>query len=581
MKLAPRNSTNISRTFEPVVANAVICGKQQRICRTFFNLKRSLSSLFLGAILCVSFATTCAAVTYSITPNPASVNENGGHLTFTISRSSTTSAATVYASTVTDQGYSNPGGNYYYLGIANQVVNFSVGQSTAQVTVTINDLGLTSGSEVFRFIVQQNSTDPVSTYLATDNFTINNNDVTYSITPNPASVNENDGHLTFTISRSSTTGAVTVYASTVQDQGFNNNGLYYEGIVNQPVSFSAAQSTAQVSVTINDVGLSSGSEVFRFIVQQNPTDPVSSYLATDNFTIVNGDTAAPGTKFGIDYRDYGATATTGVNIPAITAAGKQFVCEYIGTADNDGYLRPADVIALTNQGLQIVSIFERSPTSVSYFTLANADYDATVAINAAIEAGQPSGSAIYFTVDYSVLTPDFSAIDSYFREIRLDFNTYFNAHPGINYKIGVYAPGNLLPTIMNDSSVGASYSWVAEPFGYAYSSANLAQTQDGITLSGVGITVDLDEAYTTDFGQWGASSGSSSQPTFGGSSVSGGNLQTTLSGLSTGQSVIIEVSTDLRTWTPVETNSASGSTMTLTNGINASEKMEFFRARLQ
>lgn len=42
--------------------------------------------------------------------------------------------------------------------------------------MTINDKGLTTGSETFRFIVQQNSNDLTGTYLATDNFTINNND---------------------------------------------------------------------------------------------------------------------------------------------------------------------------------------------------------------------------------------------------------------------------------------------------------------------------------------------------------------------------------------------------------------------
>ncbi len=98
-------------------------------------------------------------------------------------------------------------------------------------------------------------------------------------------------------------------------------------------------------MTINDVAAAFGSETFRFIVQQNSTDPVSTYLATDNFTIVNGDIAASGTTFGVDYRNPVANATNatmGVNVPAIKAAGKQFVCEYIGGAANDGYLRIRD-----------------------------------------------------------------------------------------------------------------------------------------------------------------------------------------------------------------------------------------------
>src|SRR5665213_2567876 len=508
------------------------------------------------------------AVTYSISPNPASVNENAGSLTFTVTRSSSSGTATVYASTVQDQGYSNGGD---YVGLVNQTFNFSAGQSTAQVSVTINDQGLTSGSKIFRIEVQKNSTDPIGTYLATDNFTILDNDpaaVTYSISPNPASVNENAGSLTFTITRSSSSGTATINASTVQDQGFSNNGLYYVGVLNQTVNFSAGQTTAQVSVTINDVKAAFGSETFRFIVQQNSTDPISTYLATDNFTITNGDVPASGTKFGVDYRDSGATATTGVTVSGFTAAGKQFVCEYIGGAANDGYLRASDVEVLTNQGLQIVSIFERTPKSVSYFTIANADTDAADAIAAAILTGQPSGSAI----------------DSYFQEIRTDFNQYFNAHPGVTFKIGVYAAGDVLPTIMNDASVGASYSWLAEPFGSPYPSPNLAQTQDSTPSNPIsigGINVDLDEAYTANFGQWGGSATLLSPPIFGNPSVSGDLLQTTLSGLSAGEKVVIYVSPDLKNWTLVQSNVVSGSTIQFTYPINPATKSQFFRATVQ
>ena len=285
------------------------------------------------------------ATTYSISPNPASVNENAGHLTFTVTRSSSSSAATVYASTVHDQGYSNNG---YYVGVSNQVVSFSAGQSTAQVSVTINDLGLTSGSETFRFIVQQNSTDPVSTYLATDNFTINYNDAatTYSISPNPASVNENAGHLTFTITRSSSLSAATVYASTVQDQGYSNNG-YYVGVSNQVVNFSASQSTAQVSVTINDLGLTSGSETFRFIVQQNPTDPVSTYLATDNFTINNNDAAI---TYSISPNPASVNENAGHLIFTVTRSSSLSAATvYASTVQDQGYSNNGYYVGVSNQ----------------------------------------------------------------------------------------------------------------------------------------------------------------------------------------------------------------------------------------
>src|ERR1700722_13416110 len=285
--------------------------------------------------------------TYSISPNPASVDENAGTLTFTITRSNSSSAATVYASTVQDQGYSNNGD---YTGIVNQAVSFSAGQTQATVSVHIDDLGLTQGSETFRFIVQQNSTDSTSTYLATDNFTINNTDTatSYSISPNPASVNENAGTLTFTITRSNSSSAATVYASTVQDQGYSNNGDY-TGIVNQAVSFSAGQTQATVSVHIDDLGLTQGSETFRFIVQQNSTDSTSTYLATDNFTINNTDTA---TSYSISPNPASVNENAGTLTFTITASNRRSAATvYASTVQDQGYSNNGDYTGIVNQAV--------------------------------------------------------------------------------------------------------------------------------------------------------------------------------------------------------------------------------------
>ncbi len=70
-------------------------------------------------------------------------------------------------------------------------------------------------------------------------------------------------------------------------------------------------------------------------------------------------------------------------------------------------------------------------------------------------------------------------------------------------------------------------------------------------------------------------------PSFGGSFVSIAELQTTLSGLSAGETVVVEVSSDLRNWTPIQTNTVSGSTFSFANAINPAIKSQFFRARVQ
>jgi hypothetical protein len=70
-------------------------------------------------------------------------------------------------------------------------------------------------------------------------------------------------------------------------------------------------------------------------------------------------------------------------------------------------------------------------------------------------------------------------------------------------------------------------------------------------------------------------------PYFSDFTVSGNKLQINLSGLATGESVVLEVSTDLSTWLPIQTNTATGSILTYTNVPSPHVSYEFFRAHLQ
>ena len=114
-----------------------------------------------------------AATTWAISPATASVSEGAGSVTFTVSRSSSSTAQTVYASTTQTEGFTN---NNDYVGLANQPMAFAVGQSSKTVTVSITDNTVVEPNETFGLIVQQNTADPVSTFLAKARFTIVNND---------------------------------------------------------------------------------------------------------------------------------------------------------------------------------------------------------------------------------------------------------------------------------------------------------------------------------------------------------------------------------------------------------------------
>jgi hypothetical protein len=57
-----------------------------------------------------------------------------------------------------------------------------------------------------------------------------------------------------------------------------------------------------------------------------------------------------------------------------------------------------------------------------------------------------------------------------------------------------------------------------------------------------------------------------------------GALQMTLSGLTTGDTVVLQVSTNLQNWVSVQTNVVNSSTLSLTNTINPAIPIQFFRA---
>ena len=113
------------------------------------------------------------ASTWSISPTSISVGEAQESVTFTITRSGSTAAQTVYVSTTINQGSYNDSDYVYWL---NQPFAFMVGQSSHTVTVQINDDLQYEQSETFGVVVQASASDPASRYLAQTTFTIQDDD---------------------------------------------------------------------------------------------------------------------------------------------------------------------------------------------------------------------------------------------------------------------------------------------------------------------------------------------------------------------------------------------------------------------
>ncbi|HEV2335933.1 MAG TPA: hypothetical protein VGS13_10580 [Stellaceae bacterium] len=155
----------------------------------------------------------------------------------------------------------------------------------------------------------------------------------YSISPNPAQVLDNAGQLIFTVTRTNKSGPAVVYASVVDDQGFLNNGDY-TFTNDTEVFFAAGVASVKVAVGITDTGAASGSEVFRFIIQQHRTDPASTSLASDKFTITN--TTAPAAAAAAPFT-FADIAPAGTNSAAANPATPSNYVPGTGAANEQAY----------------------------------------------------------------------------------------------------------------------------------------------------------------------------------------------------------------------------------------------------
>jgi hypothetical protein len=144
-------------------------------------------------------------------------------------------------------------------------------------------------------------------------------------------------------------------------------------------------------------------------------------------------------------------------------AGLNFVFRYYSTTTTQPQKRltAPEANAILAAGLMIGVIYEDLPNVVSYFTNARGIQDATNAFNTAVAMGQPTGSAIYFAVDYNAPTADISGpILDYFNGVSQGMQTS-SAGGAITYAIGVYGSGDVCDFIKGQSNL-AKYSWLSE-----------------------------------------------------------------------------------------------------------------------
>lgn len=194
-----------------------------------------------------------------------------------------------------------------------------------------------------------------------------------------------------------------------------------------------------------------------------------------------------------------------------------FVGRYLGRA------KKAEIDALGAAGFQIVSILEHDSNHADYFTSARGLADGAEAARLAAAVGQPTGTPVYFAVDYD----DANWYKGNFANV-VDYLTGVNsamATAGNPYAIGVYSPGGILEVAQARSL--ATFFWQAFGSGMyrnktPFAGANLRQISSTSMFPGTsGFGVDYDVADNDAPGSWAPATAPSSNTRDGGTGDAG------------------------------------------------------------
>ncbi|MBF0339617.1 MAG: hypothetical protein HQL95_01470, partial [Magnetococcales bacterium] len=223
-----------------------------------------------------------ASYTYTVTSSADSTTPvtEGNAITFTITRSGSGSASTVYVST-TD---SSAVGGSDFQAVTAQEVKFAATETSKTVTVNTWQDTKTEGTESFWFDLFTTYADAqVDKYATFSSGNIKDGPVanyTYTIASSTAlgSPVAEGGSVTFTITRSDSGSASTVYVSTTNNSA--KGGSDFQALVAQEVKFAATETSKTVTVTTLTDTLTEGTESFWFDLFTNYADAQVDAFAT-------------------------------------------------------------------------------------------------------------------------------------------------------------------------------------------------------------------------------------------------------------------------------------------------------------
>jgi hypothetical protein len=168
----------------------------------------------------------------------------------------------------------------------------------------------------------------------------------------------------------------------------------------------------------------------------------------------------------------------------------EFVARYYRTAISHWPpLTAEEAQRLSSLGLKIVAVWEPFSPDPQYYSYFTGYDDAIAAYHQAKAVGQPSGSAIYFAIDFNAQSLE--PVDQYFRGVTAGFAAVSGGHA--DYKVGVYGSGAVCEEVKQAGL--AQYTWLSNSTAWsgslAYDGWNIRQ---GFRAGDLSFNHDSDEA---------------------------------------------------------------------------------------
>lgn len=179
---------------------------------------------------------------------------------------------------------------------------------------------------------------------------------------------------------------------------------------------------------------------------------------------------------------------------SIRTAGYSWVGRYLWQ-DGKG-ITLSEAQALSNVGLQIMSIYEAAGASLAGFSPSATKKDASQALQYAAAVHQPLASTIYFAGD------DFDASAADLPTIRAYFELLRSLIVPATYRLGVYGDG-LVCQMLRDAKL-VEHTFLAGAMGWHGSQAfkTSADAVQGQTVFQFGLSIDKDSGDPDKMGLW-------------------------------------------------------------------------------